>query len=61
MLNIIADAMLLASRFGHSLDQSVPHYPRRSPREFQEDADVISRIDRADHRRHWNAPAHWRY
>jgi hypothetical protein len=61
MLNIIADALLLASRFGHSLDESVPNYPRRSPREFHEDNDVTSRINRADHRPHWNAPAGWRY
>lgn len=61
MLNIIADAMLLASRFGHGLEQNVPHYPRRSAREFQDDADMISRIDRADNRARWNAPANWRY
>ena len=61
MLNIFADALLLASRFGHSLNQRVPHYPRRSPDEFQDDADLTSRINRADHRPHWNAPAGWRY
>lgn len=61
MLNIFADALLIATRFGNHLDQGIPHYPRRSPREFQDDADVTSRIGRGDHRPNWNAPAGWRY
>ena len=40
MLNIIADALLLASRMGTTKDSSV----RRSPREFQ-DIEALRTID----------------
>ena len=49
MLNIFADALLLATRLGQNTQEYLPrHYPRRSPREFQEDAGLRT----ADHLRH---------
>ena len=49
MLNIFADALLIATRFKHDNENYLPrHYPRRSPREFQEDAGLRT----ADHLRH---------
>lgn len=49
MLNIFADALLIAARMRKSLEGSYPdHYPRRSPREFQDDAGLRT----ADHLRH---------
>lgn len=49
MLNIFADALLLASRMRRSMEGSLPeHYPRRSPREFQDDEGLRA----ADHLRH---------
>ena len=49
MLNIFADALLIATRFGRVSEDYLPrHYPRRSPREFQDDAGLRT----ADHLRH---------
>ena len=45
MLNIFADALLIATRFKHN---SEDYLPRRSPREFQDDAGLRA----ADHLRH---------
>lgn len=37
MLNIFADALLIAARLGHFPDTTAPHHQtRRSPREFQD-------------------------
>jgi hypothetical protein len=49
MLNIFADALLVATRFGRASEHHLPrHDPRRSPREFQDDAGLRA----ADHLRH---------
>lgn len=49
MLNIFADALLIATRLGRTSGTYLPsHYPRRSPREFQDDAGLRA----ADHLRH---------
>ena len=49
MLNIFADALLIATRFKHVSQDHLPHHaPRRSPREFQDDAGLRT----ADHLRH---------
>lgn len=38
MLNIFADALMIAIRLGRNSGEYLPrHYPRRSPREFQDD------------------------
>lgn len=48
MLNIFADALLIATRLGRNAQDYLPHhYPRRSPREFQDDAALRT----ADHLR----------
>ncbi|MBL9051352.1 MAG: hypothetical protein JNK19_14675 [Tabrizicola sp.] len=37
MLNIFADALLIAARMGHLPEERLPRQnPRRSPREFQD-------------------------
>ena len=44
MLNIFADALLIATRLGRNAQDYLPHhYPRRSPREFQDDAALRGR------------------
>ena len=49
MLNIFADALLIATRFKHLSQDHLPHHaPRRFPREFQDDAGLRT----ADHLRH---------
>lgn len=49
MLNIFADALLIATRFERTSGDFLPrHSPRRSPREFQDDEALRS----ADHLRH---------
>lgn len=49
MLNIFADALLIATRLGRpSSDDLLRNDPRRSPREFQDDAGLRA----ADHLRH---------
>jgi hypothetical protein len=49
MLNIFADALMIATRFGRASEDYLPrHYPRRSPREFQDDVGLRT----ADHLRH---------
>jgi hypothetical protein len=51
MLNIFADALMIATRFGRVSEDYLPRqYPRRSPREFQDDAGLRA----ADHLRHTN-------
>lgn len=48
MLNIFADALMIATRFRHASEDYLPrHYPRRSPREFQDDEGLRA----ADHLR----------
>lgn len=49
MLNIFADALLIATRLGRNSEDHLPrHYPRRSPREFQDDEGLRT----SDHLRH---------
>jgi hypothetical protein len=49
MLNIFADALLVATRLGRASEDYLPrHHPRRSPREFQDDEGLRT----ADHLRH---------
>lgn len=49
MLNIFADALMIATRFKHNSEDYLPrHHPRRSPREFQDDEALRT----ADHLRH---------
>lgn len=53
MLNIFADALLIATRLGTNAQEYLPrhyprHYPRRSPREFQDDEGLRT----VDHLRH---------
>jgi hypothetical protein len=49
MLNIFADALLIATRFKHTSEDYLPrNNPRRSPREFQDDVGLRA----ADHLRH---------
>jgi hypothetical protein len=49
MLNIFADALFVATRLNRASEDYLPrHYPRRSPREFQDD----EALRLADHLRH---------
>lgn len=49
MLNIFADALLIASRLGRASEDYLPHhYPRRSPREFRDD-EGLRAADRLRH------------
>ncbi|MFN3280526.1 MAG: hypothetical protein ACK40I_02490 [Tabrizicola sp.] len=49
MLNIFADALMIATRFRPNTEDYLPRRdPRRSPREFQDDAALRT----ADHLRH---------
>lgn len=51
MLNIFADALLIASRIGRPLKDNLPrHEQRRSPREFME----IEGLNTADRIRSFN-------
>lgn len=49
MLNIFADALLIASRFGRLPEDDQPHRePRRSPREFPREFMEIEGLNAAD-------------
>lgn len=46
MLNIFADALLIATRLGRPSNDFLPRQnPRRSPREFQDDAGLRAADD----------------
>ena len=49
MLNIFADALLIASRFGRLPEDDLPHHEqRRSPREFPREFMEIEGLNAAD-------------
>ncbi len=55
MLNIFADALLIASRFGRLPEEYLPRRePRRSPREFPHEFMEIEHLNAADQIRNFN-------
>jgi hypothetical protein len=55
MLNIFADALLIASRIGHRTEENLPRRElRRSPREFPREFIEIEGLNAADRIRTFN-------